>query len=527
MLGDLSSSGKTKVYLGGFNNVYDSQTARFQGKLGRLDEPQDLDGGRVWQVADCEVAPGMSGGPVLDLYSGVVCGVTKTRRKAETTMGGLVIPASAIRNTFPDVWKMNQAASGWADHWNALREALREIMDPLSSQLTPKERETLVEAVRQLGLGRRQFNALWEDIAGPFAFKPGRPFENVIDLAAALADLSGGELDPVIKLFEHLAVRLQTEKINSLQDYAAALAKRNKQTEALRKYRLEAQGRTVNPAGPVILIRLDAYGPNPRKKFLLTIWHYSTRNAPAKQIPCDVGPHTERGIEKIVTEVLAREIPNLPPARPLIEFALPDYLLDRAVEKWTLGGWPLGADYPVVVRFAERPRLEQHVWRSRGSQLRSDRLPPNHPELWHELWVACQDPRDIGQLNGILQRNGSLPLIAMTAWHDGKPVPRAVVAARHAGVSVILWRHYQCAVHQSPNDNNAADQCPGSRFREALVGYMSDVDIYALPEAIWQLRVGAAGKEDDSEYPGHNIAILWDDPDRFPWADAPPSRAPR
>ena len=274
----------------------------------------------------------------------------------------------------------------------------------------------------------------------------------------------------------------------------------------------------------MIVIRLDRYGPDPAKQVLLTIWRYPHRDAPARQVSCEPGPHAVRRIEKIVTDVLAREIPHLPPGRPMIEFALPDHILDRAVEKWTMNGWPLGTDYPIVVRFADRHPVEEHAWQSRERQFRSGRLPKQHSPWWADFWIACGDQRDSAQLNGMLQRNGQLPFIAMTAWHHGKPVPRAVAAARHAGAAVIVWQHEPCADRQA--GGIPAGKCRGHRFREAVAEYLSEKRLDQLPEAVWQVRAGAAAKAGNSEYPGHGIAILWDDPDRLPWADAPRNHPP-
>ena len=175
-----------------------------------------MDGGRVWQITDCEIAPGMSGGPVLHLRSGVICAVAKTRRKSDSNMGGLIIPATAIRDAFPDVWARNQATAAQDSQWNTLRAALREIADPLRERLTPRERQGLIDAAEQLELRRPDFNALWNDIVGDLGPMPDA-FESVTDLAAALADLPESGLDPIAKLFVHLAARLQARRRNVLQ----------------------------------------------------------------------------------------------------------------------------------------------------------------------------------------------------------------------------------------------------------------------------------------------------------------------
>lgn len=523
VLGDLREQDHQDVYLGGYNNVYDAATARFQGKSGRLDEPTDLAGGRVWQITDCEIAPGMSGGPVLDLQSGVVCGVAKTRRLGDTDLGGLVVPASAIRDTLPDAWTSSRRANADRSEWELQRAALREMTDPLGACLTPRERDALESVAAELGLRRQDFNALWQEITGDFGPVP-RPFDTILDLAAELSDVTSQELDPVIKLFKHMDIlRGAHGRASAFGGYVEALARRNGQAEALRAYRIPA-AEDRDRCGPVILVRLEGYGPSPLKKFVLTTWRYASADGPARQVGCDRGPHTEREAMRAISAVLGREIPELPPGPLIVEFALPDHLLDRAVERWEVDGWQLGVDYAVVLRFAQRPRLEQRAWREHGDQLHIGRLPARDSADWTQVWVNCQDRRSTEQLNGAFRRSETLPLVALAAWHMGGTVPSAVAAARHAGVPVMLWKHSDCADHAAGDESLAGD-CQGRRFQNRLSEVFASMELKRLPEAVRQLRAEAASEDDDG--PGRQLAILWDDPSRFPWGAAPANAAPR
>jgi hypothetical protein len=528
-LGELHGEENRAIYLCGFSMIYDTQVARFQGKSARLDEPQDVDGGRLWQVKDCEMPPGMSGGPVLDLRSGAVCAVAKTRRKADDDMGGWVIPASAIRAAFPAVWEENRQGSPQASHWRALRDELWHHTDPVTMKLTDEQLGRLDSAARELGLGRRDFNELWLRIAGQFAPDGAGPFRTMKDLATALADLpkpgTADELDPLVRLFEDLAVQQQAESIGTLRGYATRLAARNGQAEALDRYRATVGGSPPARQQPVVVIRLDRFGPNPAA-LLLTIWLFTDGSAAARQVQCDPGPHAEQDLEQVITAVLDREIPDLP-GKPMIEFALPDHLLDRAVEKWTLEGIPLGEDYPVVVRFGERAGGSGPAWRSRAGDFHSGRLPSRGSLQWADIWVPCQDPRDKRRHNAAFQSNGGPPLVALTEWR-GKPVPEAVEAARHAGTSVILWQHNPCPGADQPGstEEHPPAGCRGSRFQDVLTDQLSAAELSRLPELIWQLRAGIAAGGDGTGRPEQDAAILWDDPVRVPWAGAPPNRPP-
>jgi hypothetical protein len=213
----------------------------------------------------------------------------------------------------------------------------------------------------------------------------------------------------------------------------------------------------------------------------------------------------------------------------VIEFALPDHLLDEAVEKWKLKeradeeGYTMGVDHPVVIRFADRADGEKETWRSWRDQFRAGRLPVFGSPSWDRLWIRCGDARTRDQLNGLLRRTSQVPLVAMTAWHHrGKSLPAAVAAARHAGAPVIVWQHKPCVDHATPN--GTGDACRGGRFQQAAAHYLSAASIDELPERVRLARAAAmSGTGDDA---GQDIAILWDDPDRRPWDKAPRNRAP-
>ena len=523
-LGDLADGDNRDLYLAGFTAVYETEP-RFQGKSGRLDAPQDLKGGRTRQITDCEMAPGMSGGPVLDVRSGAVCAVVKTTRMEDSNMGGLVIPAEAIRAAFPDVWEKNQRDGEHNRDWLRLRGALLEVTDPLTARAMPGARNSLIIAADRLGLERPDFSALWREIVGELGPEPPAPLEDITDMIAALGDLPQNPLDPFVKLFLLLAIWGKDGWRADLRAQAAKLAGQNRQGDGFTHYRPRDLSHRDHDPVPVILIRLERYGPDQLREVLLTIWRYSAIDGSPKQVSCPPGPHAVREVEKTITAVLAREIPEVSQdSKPMIEFALPDHLLDQAVEKWKVDGWILGVDYRVVVRFTNRTNLEAQAWQARESQFRSARLPSRDSASWRDLWVVCGDPRGRDQLNGLLQASSAIPMVALTAWHRGKPVPPAVTAARHAGAPVIVWQHRQCADHRVSASNGSGAACRGHRFQEAVAEQLSGVPLTQLPEKVRQARA-AAGRNGSTD-PRQNIAILWDDPGRSPWADAPRNHPP-
>jgi vWA-MoxR associated protein C-terminal domain/Trypsin-like peptidase domain len=520
LLGDLPEITPAELYFCGYTRTYTPLTSNFATRTGTLDGRQDIDGGRVRALTGCEMAPGTSGGPTLDPRAGVVCGIAKTQRLPDSDMGGLVIPATAIRDHFPDVWERNHSGRPDGDLWVSLGQAVRDISDPLDAMLGWGERRPLTDLGAALSLRPAELSQLYRDIAGDLAPQPSRSLANVTDVAAALADLTEDGLDWIVRLFAALQQRR-----NSATDYAALRAARLGQDAELAAYRSLVSAGPAEAARPVIVVRLDGRTPRPAQEVLLDIWSYRSRDGRAHPVDCEPGPHAVRRIDKIVMQVLAEEIEKLPPYRPvLIEFALPDRMLDTAVERWVLDDLPLGDSHAVVIRSADRKPHHQ-VWRARSGQFRSGQLPPQNSDLWKNLWFECMDSRTDVQLNGMLQANGRPPVIAMTAWHRGKPLPLAVKAAMRAGAPVVLWRHRPCPGHRRAAANGSAGgECRGTSFRNAVSDRLAGVRLYELPEEIWQLRAGLAESGGDDEAAG--IAILWDDPDRVPWRDGLPSRDP-
>lgn len=526
-LGAIDYRRSRELYLAGYNDVYSPGTARCGAKHGWLDEFQEIAGGEALQIRDCEMAPGMSGGPVLQVHSGVVCGIAKTSRMPDTPMGGLMIPATAIRECFSDVWERIQQTGQDNSRWAMLRDET--LAD---GSLVEKSRRTLLEAQQQLGLQHRDFYALWQEIAGPLGPPPPGLMEDVLDLADALTDLPREPLHPVAQLFLLLSSWHEDQLRGTLRQYGENLALQNGQRAGLREFPVRDLSDRSAEAPPVILVRLTP-GLDPVREVELRMWRYPAGTGPALPVSCDPGPHLATDIERVITSVLAREIPEISlDKQPLIEFALPDHLLDVAVEGWQVAEIPdgdtytLGVEYCVVVRFAARNQRQLQAWREHKNEFRNGKMPPRSSSCWDDLWIACEDMRDSAQLIGKLKSNGNAvpSLVAMTAWHHSAPVPPGIAAARRAGTPVIVWQHQPCVDHGE--GNKAAGSCRGQRFKEAVVRHLADVPFDQLPGKVQQER--AAATAGAREYPGQSIAILWDDPCRLPpWADAQRYQAPR
>ncbi len=531
VLGELRDILGTGVYLTGFNGIYDQHQDQFQGKSGELDGPQDSDDGRMWQLKDCEIASGMSGGPVLDLSSGVVCGIAKAQRKRVTTMGGLMIPADALRATFPDAWNRNQRASRDEEKWNECQAELRSY-NP-NFRLRAEQHQALLRAQEMLRLKRRDLERLWRAIVGDLGPKLQDDLDSLLDLADALTDAPPGELDPYARLFVQLEIEAERQSSHGYLDRAREIAKSRRQRPALRKYLKNAKKDARNDpkkSMPVIVVKLDEHSPHRLSQVDLTVWTYGRGSTSAGQAKCERGPYDVSQLEKIVTGALEGAMRGLG-GRPLIEFVLPDQLLDEPVEKWDMRSGCraeqerdedsplLGEDYPVVVRFGSRESEAEENWLGRKREFQNGRTPALGSPDWNGLWVRCGDKRGWRELNVLLGQAGCMPVIGMTAWHSWNgtnTVPAAVHAARHAGASIILWHHSPCLDHARPD---IAIPCGRLDFPGVIAQDLADVEFQHLPKRIREVRLNSVKHLKDKGYPGHGIALLWDDPSRRPWTE--------
>ena len=140
VLGDFREIDDLEVYLAAFTSQHGARP-RLEGRSARLGGPVYEEGGRVWEITGLAVVPGMAGGPVVDLRSGLVCAIAKATRDSRALMGGHVIPASAIRDAFPDVWWRNQAER--SRRWSAAQQGLPDDSAAVDELLPEALGETL------------------------------------------------------------------------------------------------------------------------------------------------------------------------------------------------------------------------------------------------------------------------------------------------------------------------------------------------------------------------------------------------
>jgi NTP-dependent ternary conflict system VMAP-like protein/trypsin-like peptidase len=531
VLGELGGANRHELYIAGYNGIYDPNNVRFQSKMGTLGGSQELATETVREIADVEIAPGMSGGPVLDMRRGFVCGVTKAHRMPNDNLGGLFIPAEFIQQEFRDeAWLPNQRASAINSGWREQRDAVLDAVSPAEFRLTKEERDHLATTAAELALETGDFTRAWGDIV---ELPPQRAFLTLNDLIADLADRTRNGLDPITKLFIWLACHdgTATRDANTLLEYART------RTPHQRLLRLQYETRLLEqksaPRDPVLLVRLRPYPPSATRTFVFDIWRYANRGTGGGEKPravpvvTDGGPYRLPQARKVITGTLKEQV-KLVGDRPVIEFALPDVLLDHAVEEWDIGNAiPLGEKYPIVVRLADREidgTSYVEALQDRAAQFRGGSVPPQGTWEWDYLWLTCQSQYTPRELNRVLGRNPRLPMVAMTAWHGRGRAIKAIKAVKEAGVAVIVWRHAKCA-GDACAVGVAGRACPGMRFKQQAADHVAGQQLAALPDQIFKARSGQPSNG-ALGYQSPGIALIWDDPDLLPWAAGTPKQYP-
>lgn len=106
-LDDTPVEQEARLYAAGFQAIYTEQP-RIGHALTTYTGPLSLDDHHeVMRMKGDELSEGMSGGPVLDIERGTVCGVVKTQRREDAPQGGLAIPVAEIRAAFSGIWRQN------------------------------------------------------------------------------------------------------------------------------------------------------------------------------------------------------------------------------------------------------------------------------------------------------------------------------------------------------------------------------------------------------------------------------------
>ncbi|MFB4300096.1 hypothetical protein [Actinomadura sp. NTSP31] len=217
--------------------------------------------------------------------------------------------------------------------------------------------------------------------------------------------------------------------------------------------------------------------------YLVTVWAQEQGDHPVP-LRMDDQAMPLRDIPESLAEPLDEFRGRVDGSEMMIEFILPNRMLDLPVEEWTIGPEPLGSVAPVVVRSYERIHSSDAAlhdrWRRHWEGLQSGPSVSNvvTPRGWEQLMA---DPPDLLMLD--------FP-------------PRPFDALVNAGIAAVLWRRER----RDPGGPGNADP-PLLRITDPSL----------LPRILHRWRTSAG---DAAGY-----GLLWDDPGRFP-GGFPALRAP-
>jgi hypothetical protein len=247
--------------------------------------------------------------------------------------------------------------------------------------------------------------------------------------------------------------------------------------------------------GPAsIIVRLDRLtrGDRYELRFASLVNGVPRQPLPPMEVTADqVRAQVERHVPDLLPDVLGRDW--------MIEFALPESWMNRAVEEWKAGGRPMLAD-PVVVRDVERlkPAFRQDRAIKRWAELRQRDTPSAEP-------VACANARTKEQYFYWLMSRDDICMLV----YAEQPRRGHLAAALDAGIPVMVWPRSRCpdGVHVN---------CAGESFAEELMRHLLATPPDELPRLVRKLRAEARSQPVDVPHCGQRLILFWDDPARFP-----------
>jgi len=455
--------------------------------------------GYLMRLGNERFGPGISGGPVLDLSTGNVCGVAKL---AGPDGDGYAVPVylafGQVPGLLPAHDRYHATHPGWVheqeDLWQGRTGADRPVLPP------DYEAELFGLLANLPAASEAELSQLREECAGTVLDTQPGTAADLRDLALRLSRLSYDPVRPhsVIILAELLA-RRNAGSAATLTRWSGGLAERKGQWQLLAQWRERLSARPgpapatateQDPFAAVVMLTPDADRPH---AYRTAIWR--NRGTTVK-----IDEHNDAAelpsIIASLRQVLPRVLGELPGPNKIVEFILPFELFDEPVHEWQVFREEymlLGKRYPVVIR--DLDRFDDLEDRSHAEDRWANFS--QHPDVTVEA-LTCADPRTPGSLYDLFENNkttGALGVPGPALRRNG-----LFQAALNAGVRVAIWRLGSCPA-ASPQD------CQSCEFRNALNAAISGHPVYRLPQLGKETR--AAGSLSD-------LGLLWDNPLRAP-----------
>ncbi|SCL25835.1 trypsin-like peptidase domain-containing protein [Micromonospora inyonensis] len=497
----------------GHARTYGPQVGRTSGWFAHGGDYEDM-----IRLTGDEVAPGMSGAPVLNAETGGVCAITKATRRSGQPSGGVAVPVRAIRAIMDPAPYRRLRREHDAYHrrnrrWTGLADDLPGAAGPVSRRA---ERELRAILSGLPATDHEQHLTTYRAVAGDLAVPPRHPLHDHGDVVSELAGLL-----PAEDGFPHvLAYAIDMSSRVAEQSVAESLRVWARMSPQTRRDRDEAANRLADARVgvpdaatsriPSVLVYVRPAGQD-RRRYRCELWRYEDED--------DITPiatdDPDRSLEELRRHLRDR-LPELARGgpddgrRPMIELVLPYHLLDEDVDHWLeapdRNPWSvLGQTNPVVVRELERFEEDDErlgTWRRRWKALDGQdvgvALTP----------VSCLERREHRALHAWFQLEPALGALVLPGSPQDGPARGALEVGLHCGVPIVVWRRRGCTGQPEISHRD----CPGSRLSEAVAAEFGKAGRDDVPERIRRLR-NRAGADGHPEC-GHDVVLLWDDPGR-------------
>lgn len=521
-----------RLYAVGYSTIYE-QTPQLGVSAVEYEGPQRFgDGHTVLQLKNGELAPGKSGGPLLDLERGEVCGIVTTTRRENLDMGGLALAVPTVCAAFPDLWEANKAPSHLDTELWQLRAALLHEFAP-GAVLSLREEKLLIRAARASGLSPA--GLYWRSVHRDYGEPSGR-LDTVADALREVADAPAMQdgPHPLLQFIRQVTEAAPPHDADGLTGLIDLVAQRFGVPVPPRTAALSAPSKDRVAA---ISVHLESHAPG-SERYRLRVWKYpnaSNSKESAYPVLCDDRPLTLAEAQEQLRVVVPSAIRDLAETsgRLFIEFALPTAKLSTVdVDTWYLSqAWaPLSRQYPVVLRAVDRELESYGSWTTRWQRL----LTGPHTDTMIE-WVDCHSDMRSDQFFAWLQKQRELCVLALSFSPEATARQHVLEMALHAGIPAAVWTRGGCSTlcrlktapkqgrgHTAASEDSS-EACAGLAFRNAFLAELARCSIRELPELIMKLRVEAVAE------PGHcgeKVVLLWDDAIRKLPGDGPALRTP-
>ncbi|WP_262013732.1 serine protease [Micromonospora sp. Mcm103] len=469
--------------------------------------------GRNWQLTGNEIAPGMSGGPVLDARDGAVCAIVTTTVAEDTDRGGYLAPVAALRELPAARWRTMMAAHdrfhARDQRWAHLRRQQAWQGDRLDRPCGPQEEMELLGLLAELPapdpVTLQRLFATCADDGRP----PVKPLLALRDVAATLWDVPAGDPDrllPLLRMAHELShLHDGTGPGRELRDWTTVLATRLNRLDVLRAWRAGNRAAAAAPRGVISLQIVPGYARVDRYRLTMTV-HDDPVREPRRLYSDEEPRHTLAQVREVARERLRDALCWLGGAAS-IEFVLPITLFDEPFDELvpTKPYTNLGRKYRVVLRDYDRsvdPEV-RHDWLRRWQQLMT--------VDGDVRWIVCTEGLTAQEFSAELEQRPEVTVVALTRRpSSGGSVEELLRVALDAGVPVAVWRRDTCAEHDT---GAVVADCSGWQFREAITGSLTTTA--GLPERVRLLRNRTAGHQpSQSDLHCRGTVLLWDDPGR-------------